>query len=121
TIQMVRLSFTDAPLIGPGDWVGFANYAKLFHDRVFKVAVWNTSYFVLLTVVPGTIAALIVAMMVSRLKGWVQSLVLAAFFLPFILPVTVVYLIWQWITDLQYGIMQYLITPIVGAPVNVFR
>jgi multiple sugar transport system permease protein len=59
--------------------------------------------------------------MVSRLRGWTQSLVLSAFFLPFILPVTVVYLIWQWVTDLQFGILQYIIEPIVGAPVNVWR
>ena len=121
TIQMVKLSFTNAPLIGAGDWVGLDNYIKLFSDRVFKRAIWNTSYFVFLTVVPGTIAALVIALMVSRLKGWTQSLILAAFFLPFILPVTVVYLIWQWMTDLQYGIVQYVITPIVGQPVNVFR
>jgi multiple sugar transport system permease protein len=121
TIQMVKLSFTNAPLIGPGEWVGLDNYIKLFADRVFKRAIWNTSYFVLLTVIPGTMAALIIALMVSRLKGWMQSLILAAFFLPFILPVTVVYLIWQWMTDLQYGIFQYIITPIVGQPVNVFR
>ena len=121
TIQMVKLSFTNAPLIGAGDWVGFDHYVKLFSDRIFKRAIWNTSYFVLLTVIPGTAAALIIALMVSRLKGWMQSLILAAFFLPFILPVTVVYLIWQWMTDLQYGIIQYIITPIVGQPVNVFR
>lgn len=121
TFRMVELSFTNAPLIGPGDWVGLDNYVKLFSDRIFKRAIWNTSYFVLLTVVPGTIVALIIALMVSRLKGWTQSLILAAFFLPFILPVTVVYLIWQWMTDLQYGIIQYVITPIVGQPVNVFR
>jgi multiple sugar transport system permease protein len=121
TIQMVKLSFTNAPLIGAGEWVGLDNYIKLFSDRVFKRAIWNTSYFVFLTVVPGTIAALVIALMVSRLKGWMQSLILAAFFLPFILPVTVVYLIWQWMTDLQYGIIQYVITPIVGQPVNVFR
>ena len=54
TIQMVQLSFTNAPLIGAGDWVGFDNYMKLFADRVFRTAVWNTSYFVLLTVIPGT-------------------------------------------------------------------
>lgn len=121
TVQMVQLSFTDAPLIGEGNWVGFANYAKLFSDRIFKTAVWNTGYFVLLTVIPGTLAALAIALMVSRLQGWLQSMVLAAFFLPFILPVTVVYLIWQWMTDLQYGILQYVIEPIVGQPVNVFR
>jgi multiple sugar transport system permease protein len=121
TIQMVRLSFTDAPLIGEGAWVGLDNYVRLFGERLFGTAVWNTSYFVILTVIPGTAAALGIALMVSRLKGWTQSLVLAAFFLPFILPVTVVYLIWQWMTDLQYGIAQYIIEPIVGAPVNVFR
>jgi multiple sugar transport system permease protein len=121
TFRMVELSFTNAPLIGAGDWVGFDNYVKLFSDRIFKRAIWNTSYFVLLTVIPGTMVALVIALMVSRLKGWMQSLILAAFFLPFILPVTVVYLIWQWMTDLQYGIIQYIITPIVGQPVNVFR
>jgi multiple sugar transport system permease protein len=121
TYRMVELSFTNAPLIGAGEWVGFDNYLKLFTDRLFKRAIWNTSYFVLLTVIPGTIAALVIALMVSRLKGWIQSLILAAFFLPFILPVTVVYLIWQWMTDLQFGIIQYIITPIVGEPVNVFR
>jgi multiple sugar transport system permease protein len=121
TIQMVRLSFTDAPLIGEGAWIGIQNYAKLAVDKVFRTAVWNTSYFVILTVIPGTLAALIIAMMVNRLKGWTQSLVLAAFFLPFILPVTVVYLIWQWMFDLQFGIMQYLIEPITGERINVWR
>lgn len=121
TIQMVRLSFTNAPLIGEGAWIGLDNYVRLIGDRVFKTAVWNTGYFVLLTVIPGTAVALLIAMMVSRLKGWMQSIILAAFFLPFILPVTVVYLIWWWISDIQFGIAQYLIEPIVGQPVNFWR
>ena len=58
TIRMAQLSFTDAPLIGAGHWVGLDNYRRMFSDRVFWTAVWNTSYFVLLTVVPGTAAAL---------------------------------------------------------------
>ena len=29
TIKMVELSFTNAPLIGPGQWVGFDNYWRL--------------------------------------------------------------------------------------------
>lgn len=121
TVQMVRLSLTNAPLIGAGDWIGIDNYIRLIGDRIFKTAVWNTLYFVLLTVVPGTAVALLIALMVSRLKGWMQSLILAAFFLPFILPVTVVYLIWWWIFDPQFGIAQYIIEPIVGQPVSVWR
>src|SRR5262245_49549494 len=75
TIQMVRLSFTDAPLIGAGNWIGLDNYYQLFKDRIFRTAVWNTLYFVVLTVVPGTAVALGIALMVSRLRGWTQSVI----------------------------------------------
>ena len=121
TIQMVRLSFTDAPLIGAGNWIGLDNYYQLFKDRVFGIAVWNTVYFVVLTVVPGTAAALSIALMVSRLRGWTQSIILAAFFLPYVLPVTVVFVIWDWMFNVQYGVLQYILTPIMGQPVNVWR
>src|SRR5882724_9906491 len=120
-IQMVRLSFTNAPLIGAGEWIGLANYVRLIQDPVYLTAIWNTAYFVILTVVPGTAVALSIALMVSRLRGWMQSLILAAFFLPFILPVTVVYWIWEWLANVQFGILQYAIEPIAGQPVNVWR
>ena len=121
TVQMFQLSFTNAPLIGPGTWVALKNYQRLFADKVFWGAVWNTTYFVILTVIPGTAVALGIALMVSRLKGWLQSVILSAFFLPFVLPITVVYLLWDWMTNLQFGIIQYVIEPIVGQPVNVWR
>lgn len=120
-IQMVRLTFTNAPLIGPGDWIGLDNYQRMFGDRVFRGAIWNTTYFVLLTVVPGTAVALAIALMVSRLKGWLQSLILSMFFLPYVLPVTVVYIIWDWMTNVQFGVLQPLIELVVGKPVNVWR
>ncbi len=121
TLQMVELSFTDAPLIGDGQWIGFDNYQRMFGDRVFWTAIWNTSYFVLLTVVPGTAVALAIALMVSRLNGWLQSLILAMFFLPYVLPVTVVYLLWNWLTNVQYGVLEFIIAPLAGRPINVWR
>ncbi|MCW1920242.1 sugar ABC transporter permease [Rhodobacter sp. KR11] len=120
-LKMVMLSFTKSPLIGEGDWVGFANYIKLFKDRLFSVAVWNTLYFVLLSVIPSTILGLLIALGVNRLKGWTQSAVLAAFFLPYILPVSVVYRIWGWMLDAQFGILQFPIEAIFGERVPVFR
>ncbi len=121
TLQMVALSFTNSPLIGEGIWVGLQNYERMFADRVFWGAVWNTSYFVLLTVVPGTVVAMCIALMVSRLKGWLQSSILALFFLPFVLPITVVYLIWDWMLNIQFGIAQYIIEPLAGRRINVWR
>ena len=121
TVQMVVLTFTKSPLIGMGDWVGFANYKRLFGDRLFSVAVWNTFYFVALTVIPSTLLGLMIAIGVNRLKGWWQSAVLAAFFIPFILPVSVVYETWNWMLDSQFGIAQYPIAAIFGANIPVFR
>jgi multiple sugar transport system permease protein len=121
TVRMVIMTFTDAPLIGPGSWVGLKNYERLFSDRLFKVATWNTLYFVFLTVIPSTLLALAIALGVNRLKGWWQSMVLAAFFLPYILPVSVVFRIWGWMLDSQFGIFQYPIAFFYGENVTIFR
>jgi multiple sugar transport system permease protein len=121
TLQMIELSFQKAPLIGKGTWAGLANYKKMMKDPVFRIAVINTAYFVLLTVVPGTAVAMAIALMVSRLRGWVQSMILAAFFLPYVLPVTVVYLIWDWMTNVQFGMAQSVISFFAGEPVNIWR
>jgi len=121
TLQMIWLSFHNAPLIGPGKWVGIDNYVKLFKDRLFGVAFWNTAYFVLLSVIPSTLLGLAIAMGVNRLKGWAQSIVLACFFIPYILPVSVVFRIWGWMFDSQFGILQYPIEWIAGEHVPVFR
>jgi len=66
TVKMLELSFTNAPLIGQGEWVGFKNYIRLASDRLFKTSVWNTGYFVVLTVVPNVAIGLVIALMVSR-------------------------------------------------------
>jgi multiple sugar transport system permease protein len=121
TIKMVIMTFTDAPLIGAGKWVGLKNYYRLFSDRLFSVAVWNTFYFVLLTVIPSTLLGLVIALGVNRLKGWMQSAILAAFFLPYILPVSVVYRIWNWMLDSQFGILQYPIAYFYGQNIPIFR
>ena len=106
TIKMFIMTFTDSPLIGAGSWIGFKNYTRLWSDRLFSVAIWNTLYFVLLTVIPSTVLGLVIALGVNRLRGWWQSAVLAAFFVPYILPVTVVFRIWQWALDGQFGIYE---------------
>ncbi|EYD76603.1 Glycerol-3-phosphate ABC transporter, permease protein UgpA [Rubellimicrobium mesophilum DSM 19309] len=121
TIQMVMLTFTKAPLIGAGDWVGLKNYERLWGDRLFWTATWNTLYFVLLTVIPSTLLGLLIALGVNRLKGWAQSLVLAAFFIPYILPVSVVYRMWGWMLDSEFGILQHPIAAVWGENVPIFR
>ncbi|MBO0133682.1 MULTISPECIES: carbohydrate ABC transporter permease [Agrobacterium] len=120
-IEMVRISFTDAPLIGEGNWVGFENYAKLLGDRLFLTSLKNNGYFVLLTVVPTTIIALMISLAVSRLSGIGQTIAMSLFFLPYVLPVSVVTEIWAWMLDLQFGVLQPVISLLAGKPVAVFK
>jgi multiple sugar transport system permease protein len=122
TIKMAQLSLTNAPLIGPGKWVGLDNYFRLASDRLFSVAIWNTLYFVILSVIPSTLIGLLVALGVNRLKGWLQSVVLAAFFLPYVLPVSVVFRIWQWMCDKDFGIAQHVVQLFNnGERLSIFR
>ncbi|MBZ5488670.1 sugar ABC transporter permease [Halomonas aquamarina] len=121
TVQMIGLSFTNAPLIGSGEWVGLDNYRRLLSDNLFYTSLKNNGYFVLLTVVPTTVIALAIALAVNRLSGRMQALVLAIFFLPYILPVSVVTQIWAWMLDFQFGILQPLLEWMTGRPVAVFN
>ena len=121
TLKVFQLSFTDAPLVGTGHWVGLANYIKLFGDKLFFTSMKNNGYFVLLTVIPTTAIALFLALMINRLKGKLQALALMVFFLPYILPVSVVTEIWFWMLDFQYGVLQPVIAFVTGKPVAVFK
>ncbi|CAN7273511.1 carbohydrate ABC transporter permease [Rhizobium sp. LjRoot254] len=120
-VKLFIISFTDAPLIGEGSFVGVENYTRLIGDRKFNTSFWNTAYFVLLTVVPGTLVAFGIALGVNRLAGRIQALVLSLFFLPYILPVSVVYYIWDWTLNLQFGVAMH-VFDLFGIPrVPVFK
>jgi multiple sugar transport system permease protein len=121
TYRMVAASFTDASLTLPGKWIGFENFSDLFGDRKFKSAVVNTGFFVLLTVIPSTLLGLFIAMMVERLRGAVQSVVLALFFLPYVLPASVVANMWWAMFDHDYGVLAPLMDWIAGRPLAVFH
>ncbi|WP_420963107.1 carbohydrate ABC transporter permease [Brucella sp. IR073] len=120
-IRLVELSLTNGPLIGPGEWVGLDNFKRLLTDRLFLTSLKNNGYFILLTVVPTTALALGIALTVTRLNGRLQALALAIFFLPYILPVSVVTHIWNWMLDFQFGVLQPVIAFFYGKPVPVFK
>lgn len=121
TIRMVQLSFTEGPLIGQGQWIGLENYRELLTDNLFYTSLKNNGYFVLLTVVPTTVLALLIALAANRLSGRLQAVMLMIFFLPYILPVSVVTMIWAWMLDFQFGILQPVFAFFTGKPVPVFK
>ncbi len=119
--QMVVMSFTDSSLTKAGEWVGWQNYTRLLGDRKFGISVLNTLYFVLLTVIPGTLISLTLALIVNRLKGVLQAVALAAFFFPYILPVSTVTAIATSLTNIDFGPFGGLVRRPSGALMPVWR
>src|SRR6266404_9796022 len=106
-IQVCYLSLTNSDIAGQGSFVGLQNYIALISDQDFWASVWHTVYFVVLTVVPNTAMGFFLALLVVRLKR-LSLPILSAFFLPFVLPVSVVTTAALWILDTNFGIINYL-------------
>jgi multiple sugar transport system permease protein len=89
------MSFHDWNALDPGqsEFIGFENYQILLSDPDFWNALWNTVYFVVLTVPPIVIGSLLLALGVNRdVKG--QWLLRTIFFSPYVLTVAVIGLLW---------------------------
>jgi multiple sugar transport system permease protein len=107
-VHVCYLSLTNSDIAGQGGFIGLQNYAELIHDQDFWASVGHTIYFIILTVVPNTAVAFLLALMVVRLKR-LRLPILSAFFLPFVLPVSVVTTTALWILDTNFGVVNYLL------------
>jgi len=107
-VRAFQISLYRWPVIGPKTFVGFGNYLKLIGDREFWMALRNTSYYVLGSV-PLTLAlAILVAVLLnSRIRGRVIARV--AFFIPYITPMVAATVVWRWVYDRDYGLLNYLL------------
>lgn len=90
----IRLSLTRGDLFGVKEFVGLDNFIRLARDPVFRQTVWNTVYFVLLTVPAMTLIGLGLALVLNRQARW-AAILRAIFFASTVLSVTVVTLIWR--------------------------
>jgi multiple sugar transport system permease protein len=106
-IQVGLLSLSNSDLAGRGQFIGFANYLELAGDRDFWSSLWHTLYFILLTVVPNTAVGFLFALLIVRLSR-IRLAILSAFFLPYILPVSVVTTAAIWLLDANFGIVSYI-------------
>ena len=64
TLRGIYLSFTDFHVLTPPVWTGLANFRELVNDSVFWHSLWVTVYFVLLSVVFGTVVSLVTVVLV---------------------------------------------------------
>jgi multiple sugar transport system permease protein len=88
------LSVHKADTFSTGRFVGLDNYVRLFHDKVFLQSVWNTFYFVLLTVPTLALLGLFLALCLNR-RTRTAAVLRTLFFSSSVLSVTIVTLIWR--------------------------
>src|SRR4051794_16680547 len=110
-LAAARTSLFDASLSGHESWAGLRNYTDLLNDSNFWAAMWHTALFTLLSTPPLVLVALGLALLVSRVHRF-QWLYRLSFFAPYVLPVSVVVLIWNWLFQPGFGLINsYLTTP----------
>jgi multiple sugar transport system permease protein len=116
-LSALRTSLFDESLVGGSSWAGLGNYGELLEDPNFWAAMWHTAFFTLLSVPPLVLLPLGMALMVSRVRR-LQWLFRLAFFAPFVLPVSVVVLVWNWLYQPGFGLINSYLASLGFAEVN---
>src|SRR5688572_8504034 len=112
----VRLSMTRGDLFGIKEFIGLDNFVRLFDDPVFLQTVWNTFYFVLLTVPAMTAIGLALALALNNQSRW-AAILRAIFFASTVLSVTVVTLVWRLVLIPEGGLAAVVANVIGREPV----
>jgi multiple sugar transport system permease protein len=105
TIFSLYASMTQWNLLTPPRWIGLDNYVDLFTtDRFFGQTMRNTGVYTLGVVMPAMILALIFAILLNgNIRG--KYLYRTIYFIPVIAPAVAVALLWGWLYEPNFGII----------------
>jgi multiple sugar transport system permease protein len=107
----LRMSFFNWTISGAGaaDFLGLTNYQQLFADTDFWHALGVTLLFTVISTPLLVILALALALLVNRAIP-AKALFRTIFFAPFVLPVSVIALIWNWLYQPGFGLINGVLT-----------
>ncbi|MDC7125184.1 MAG: sugar ABC transporter permease [Spirochaetales bacterium] len=114
-IANLGISLTKWNGVKPPQFVGFANYHKVFTDAVFWAAFRNNLLMIIAVTIIPTILGLILAVFLfdyvsTRFNMKVASFFRAGYYLPQILPVAIAGVVWGWILNPGYGALNWILT-----------
>ncbi|MHB9035436.1 MAG: carbohydrate ABC transporter permease [Armatimonadota bacterium] len=97
-------SFCNYPGLKPPEWIGLANYTQLARDPLILKSLANTAVFAVASVPLGILVAFLLALLLNqRLRG--IALFRTIFYLPSIVPAVASSVLWLWVLNPQYGIL----------------
>ncbi len=97
-------SFTDWDVLTPANVIGITNYVELFQDPLFYQSLKVTGVYTLITVPLNVFLSLLIAMLLN-LNGRFVGMLRTLYYLPAVLSSVVVAVLWQWIFNSKYGLL----------------
>lgn len=106
----VYLSFTRFRGVGTPQFIGLDNYTRLLADPTFWTSFVNSLVFIVaMAIIPTAIGVLVAALLFDfispRFGPRTSSLLRGMFYLPQILPIAVAGVLWKWMYQPEYGIL----------------
>ncbi len=112
------ISLHDWQVLAPTHpFVGLKNYINLLNDKLWWQSLQNTVIFAVITVVGNTVISLATALAVNQpVRG--QTFFRVVFYAPVLLSVGVVGLIWGWLFNGDFGVLNYFLRSLGLTPVS---
>lgn len=108
------LSLTNYDVFAKRDFIGLANFGKIFSDALFLHSLVNTTYFAVGTIPTSMVLALLLAIIVNQgIRG--RVFYRAAYYVPVITSTVAISLIWLHLYNPSFGVLNFLLDA-VGLP-----
>jgi N,N'-diacetylchitobiose transport system permease protein len=112
--NLVRLSLQKYGLFEllrhQGTPVGLHNFGSVLHDPIFWHTLLRTVIFTVANVGLTMALGTAIALLLVRISTWVRLLVSAGLVLVWAMPPVVAVQVWQWMTNSQNGVLNYVLT-----------
>lgn len=120
-IAAAYLSLCRYDVIHSPSWIGLRNYARIGKDianhGVFYLSLRNTMQYAIGTIPVGMALALGLALLVNAgLRG--SSIYRTTYYLPVVTSMVAVAMVWMWIYDPSYGLLNYLLAKLSAGRAN---
>lgn len=102
-------SLCDYSVLETPVFIGLDNYRQLLGDEVFWKALGNTAYYAAFSLPLGLVLALSLALLLNTgVKG--MTVYRTIFFIPSMVPTVALAILWLWIFNGQYGVLNYFLS-----------
>jgi len=115
----IWMSLTDKLVGTPGEFIGLANYQRLFSSDIFHTAVWNTLFFTTVATVAKAALGMWLAVLLNR-KFKFARVTRAAVLLPFIIPTVLSTLAWLWMFDATFSVFNWMLRWLYQSEIVLF-